>query len=148
MTIVSDGPERVEIETEVRRLGLSDNVRFTGHVGDDELRELFASASCTIVPSFREGYGIVVAESVASGTPVVVADNPENLATTLVEPGINGFVVEPTVRGLSEGIVAAVAAGEELRVSTAAWSVQYSNSKSINQSAAQMVERLSTFARR
>jgi glycosyltransferase involved in cell wall biosynthesis len=148
MTVVSDGPERVGVEREVDRLGLTDAVLFTGSVSDDELFNLFAQASCTIVPSLREGYGIVVAESVSAGTPVVVADNPENLATHLVESGVNGFVVEPTVHGMAQGIVDAIDAGEALRRSTAEWGVTYSATKSIDRSADEMVERLSTFARK
>lgn len=147
MTVASDGPERVGVEMEVDRLGLTDAVLFTGPVSDDELFELFARASCTVVPSLREGYGIVVAESVSAGTPVVVADNPENLATHLVESGVNGFVVEPTVHGMAQGIVDTVAAGDALRRSTAEWGATYSATKSIDRSADEMVERLSTYAR-
>jgi glycosyltransferase involved in cell wall biosynthesis len=120
---------------------------FTGSISDEELRNLFARASCTVIPSLREGYGIVVAESVSAGTPVVVADNPENLATSLVESGVNGFVVDPSIRGMSQGIVAAVAAGFALRRSTAEWSAQHSKKKSMDRSADEMVERLSAFAR-
>jgi glycosyltransferase involved in cell wall biosynthesis len=147
MTVVSDGPERVGVESDVKRLGLTEAVMFTGSVSDEELRNLFARASCTVIPSLREGYGIVVAESVSAGTPVVVADNPENLATSLVESGVNGFVVDPSVRGMSQGIVAAVAAGFALRRSTAEWSAQHSKKKSMDRSADEMVERLSAFAR-
>ena len=147
MTVVSDGPERSAVEAEVKRLGLSKDVLFTGSVSDDELRKLFGQASCTVVPSYREGYGIVVAESVSAGTPVVVANNPENLATTLVESGVNGFVVDPTVLGMSQGIVAAIAAGVALRQSTAEWSEQHSSMRSMDRSADEMVKRLSRFAR-
>jgi glycosyltransferase involved in cell wall biosynthesis len=147
MTVVSDGPERVSVESEVDRLGLSEAVLFTGSVSDDELFDLFARASCTIVPSLREGYGIVVAESVSAGAPVVVADNPENLATHLVESGVNGFVVEASIRGMARGILAAVAAGDSLRRSTAEWGAQYSTTKSIDRSAEEMVERISALVR-
>lgn len=147
MTVVGEGPERVGVEREMRRLGLADAVVFTGSVSDEDLRLLFAQATCTIVPSSREGYGIVVAESVSVGTPVVVADNPENLSTTLVEPGVNGFVVEPSVNGMAQGIVAAVAGGHTLRNSTVEWSAENSKTRSIDRSAEEMIERLSTFAR-
>ena len=148
MTVVGNGPERVPLEGEFDRLGLSRSVHFTGSVTDDELRELYSSASCTIVPSFREGYGIVVAESISAGTPAVVANNPENLATTLIDEGVNGFVVDPTVDGLSRGIIAAVTAGYSLRASTAEWSAKHSHSKSIDRSTEEMVERISKFARK
>ena len=146
MVVVSDGPERAGVESEMIRLGLIGAVVFTGPVSDDELPHLFAKASCTIVPSLREGYGIVVAESVSAGTPVVVADNPENLATGLVESGINGFVVNPSIHAMAEGIAAVIVAGYPLRRSAAEWSVQHSAKKSMDRSANEMVERLSAFA--
>jgi glycosyltransferase involved in cell wall biosynthesis len=148
MTIVSDGPERSAVEREVHELGLNDYVTFAGPVSDDDLPQIFANASCTVVPSLREGYGIVVVESVSAGTPVVVANNPENLATGLVAEGINGFVVEPSIRAMAEGIVTAIVAGAPLRHSAADWSVQHSAEKSINRSADEMVERISTVSNR
>jgi len=148
MTVVGDGPERVGVESDVKRLGLTEAVLFTGAVSDEGLRSLFAQSSCTVVPSLREGYGLVVAESVSAGTPVVVADNPENLATSLVESGVNGFVVDPSVHGMSQGIIAAVLGGIPLRQTTAEWSAQHSSMKSMERSADEMVERLSTFANR
>jgi glycosyltransferase involved in cell wall biosynthesis len=77
------------------------------------------------------------------GTPVIVANNRENLATTLVESGINGFVVEPTINGMAEGIIAAVTAGDSLRKSSREWSIQKSTLLGMSRSAEQMVERLS-----
>ena len=147
MTVVSDGPERQRVESAMFQYGLSDAVVFTGSVSDEELSHYFATASCTVVPSFREGYGIVVAESVAAGTPVVVAKNPENLSTSLVIQGVNGFVVDPSPRAMAEGIVTAIEAGSPLRRSAAEWSTQHSHLNSIHRSADQMVTRLATHAR-
>jgi len=147
MVIVSDGPERREVENDVARLGLSDAIEFTGSVSDETLRLLFEQASCTIVPSLREGYGLVVAESVSAGTPVVVANNPENLATSLVEPGVNGYVVAPSIRGMSDGILAAIAGGYPLRQSTVEWSIKHAKTNGMDTAADEMVERLLKFAR-
>ncbi len=148
MTVVSDGPERAGVESDVARLGLAEFVSFTGAVPERELRRLYGEASCTVVPSLREGYGIVVAESISAGTPVVVADNPENLATSLVEPGVNGFVVDSSIRAMAQGIVEAVLAGPSLRLSTATWNEQHSTTKSMDRSADEMLVRVSRFARR
>lgn len=147
MTIVSDGPERLGVENDMEQLGVRDAVTFAGSVSDEKLRTLFANASCTVVPSIREGYGLVVAESVAAGTPVVVANNPENLATNLVEEGVNGFVVEPSVYGMARGIIAVVSSGAPLRASTYQWSIHHSAAKSMDRSANEMVERLSKLRR-
>lgn len=145
--ITSDGPERLALEADVRRRGLTDVVVFAGPVEDEELLRQYANASCTIMPSQREGYGIVVAESVAAGTPVVVADNPENLATKLVENGVNGYVVEPTVEGMTKGILAVLDAGEQLRERSAEWSERHAPQWSMSASAEEMVTRLNAHLR-
>ncbi len=146
MIVVSDGPERRSVEDEMMRRGLQGAVTFTGSVTDEDLSRFFSTASCTVVPSLREGYGIVVVESVSAGTPVVVADNPENLATCLVRPGVNGFVVDPSARAMAEGIARVIDAGTPLRRSAAEWSARHSVENSINRSADEMVARLSRFA--
>ena len=45
-----------------------------------------------MLPSRREGYGLVVVEACAAGTPSVVVADPDNAATELIEEGVNGFV--------------------------------------------------------
>jgi glycosyltransferase involved in cell wall biosynthesis len=45
-------------------------------VSDPELAWLYRHAAFTLFPSLAEGYGMPVAESLAFGTPVVIADHP------------------------------------------------------------------------
>ena len=45
-----------------------------------------------VLPSRREGYGLVVVEACAAGTPCVVVADPDNAAIELIEEGVNGFV--------------------------------------------------------
>ena len=54
--------------------GMSDRVRLTGFVSDEELAQLYAAADCFVFPSLYEGYGLPVLEAMASGTPVVTSD--------------------------------------------------------------------------
>jgi len=138
LVVAGDGPERPLTEAEVRRRGLAACVRFTGRIDDDELLELFSLATCTVVPSSREGYGLVVVESNAAGTPVVVAANPENLAVGLVSDGVNGYVVEPAPAAVADGIARVVAAGDRLRRSTLAWHRTQSRSSTIARSTSQV----------
>jgi hypothetical protein len=70
------------------------------------------------------------------------------LATTLVESGVNGFVVEPTASAMAEGIAAVLQAGDALRQSALKWSVQHSTLMSMDRSAEEMVERLSALMAR
>ena len=52
-------------------LGLGDGVAWVGKVDDKLLADLYASAVMTAMPSFEEGFGLPVVESMACGTPVV-----------------------------------------------------------------------------
>ncbi len=45
-----------------------------------------------LLPSRREGYGLVVIEAASRGTPSVVVAGPDNAAVELVDDGVNGFV--------------------------------------------------------
>ena len=47
-------------------------------------------ALCMLLPSRREGYGMVVVEAAARGTPSVVVAGEDNAATELIEEGVNG----------------------------------------------------------
>jgi glycosyltransferase-like protein len=48
----------------------------TGPLPDAQMPALFRQASALAMPSLREGFGLVVLEALASGTPVVVSDQP------------------------------------------------------------------------
>ena len=58
---------------------------------DASTREM-RRALCLLLPSRREGYGLVVVEASARGTPSVVVAGEDNAAVELVEEGVNGFV--------------------------------------------------------
>jgi glycosyltransferase involved in cell wall biosynthesis len=55
---------------------LAPHVRVTGGVSDAELAALYAGATCFVLPSIYEGFGLPLAEAMASGTPAVASDIP------------------------------------------------------------------------
>jgi glycosyltransferase involved in cell wall biosynthesis len=74
LVIAGDGPERPRLVEQARRLGLR-HVRFLGPVADEDLPTLYRAADVCAVPSMAlEGFGLVVLEALASGTPVLVTD--------------------------------------------------------------------------
>jgi glycosyltransferase involved in cell wall biosynthesis len=75
-----------------------------------------------VLPSRREGYGMVVVEAAALGTPSVVVAGPDNAATDLVSEGENGYVAaSASPEDLASAIERVHAEGQPLRDRTAAW---------------------------
>jgi glycosyltransferase involved in cell wall biosynthesis len=63
---------------ELKRQAVSEHVltqcTFMGRVSDEKLKEFYATADVFVLPSSCEGFGIAALESIAAGTPVVLAD--------------------------------------------------------------------------
>jgi glycosyltransferase involved in cell wall biosynthesis len=71
--IAGRGPIEAELRRQIDELGLADHVRLLGFVPDDELPRAYRAATITVVPTVAlEGFGLVVAESFAAGTPCLV----------------------------------------------------------------------------
>jgi glycosyltransferase involved in cell wall biosynthesis len=120
--ILGDGPERGAVLEAIAREGLEDVVEAPGFVDGEVVDHDLARALCMVLPSSREGYGLVVVEASAAGTPSVVVRGEDNAATELVEEGVNGFVAaSASPEDLADAIVRVHEAGGELRTSTAAW---------------------------
>ena len=122
LDLYGDGPETSRIEAIVGELHLRPSVRLLGRASEADVAEAIARSACLATASEREGYGLVVVEAAAHGTPSVIVAGPENAAMELVEDGINGVVsTNATPESLAEAILAVVRAGPELRQSTSAW---------------------------
>ncbi len=72
LAIAGKGPLRKVLEQEATELGLDNEVTFLGFVPDEALPTAYQAADLTIIPSQSlEGFGLVILESLASGTPVL-----------------------------------------------------------------------------
>lgn len=65
-------------------------LRFHGAVSQSKLAEVMRRASVLVLPSLEEGFGLVVPQSLACGTPCIVSDKVG--AKDLIKPGINGSI--------------------------------------------------------
>lgn len=69
--IVGDGPDRPRLEAKARTLGVSQHVVFAGYVPESDKVAYYNLADAYVMPSFGEGFGIVLIEAVACGIPVI-----------------------------------------------------------------------------
>ncbi len=74
-----------------RRLGLSKNIVFLSDIGEAEKVRLLCESKVLVLPSAVEGFGIVVIEANACGTPAVVSDR---VPSDAAKNGYNAIVVE------------------------------------------------------
>ncbi len=135
LEIYGDGPERADVEALVGELKLEGSVTLHGRRSEDEVSHALARAACVATASEREGYGLVVVEAAARGTPSVVVTEPENAATELVSEGINGAVARnASPEELGETLLRVVNAGAALRASTSQWFAQNANRLTLERS--------------
>jgi glycosyltransferase involved in cell wall biosynthesis len=117
-----DGPERERVLDAIRRSGAGEAIRAPGFVPAAEVDAALGRALCMLLPSRREGYGMIVVEAAAKGTPSIVVAAPDNAATELVDDGVNGVVAVSAEPGeLARAIVRVHDGGVAMRRSTAEW---------------------------
>jgi glycosyltransferase involved in cell wall biosynthesis len=97
LVVIGAGPRLSGLVGLARRLGVEDRVRFCPAVSDEELPLFLALGDVFVFPSQNrlEGFGLVVAEAMAAGLPVVVADMPG--VREVIEPGKEGLLTEPLI---------------------------------------------------
>jgi len=100
--LAGDGPLRAAVEAEVRRLDLTLQVRFLGMVVPAAVPELLTRVDVLVVPSHSETFGVVAAEALMTGLPVVATrcGGPE----CIIEDG-DGILAPP---GEPESLAAAM----------------------------------------
>jgi len=108
LDIGGEGPLKARLQERIRSLGLEQKIRIRGHIPDDELPRFYSSADWFILPTVaEEGFGLVILESLACGTPVLgtrVGAIPELLGrfdTAWVIP-------ESTAASIAETVLAAL----------------------------------------
>jgi len=104
---------QLEIKQEIAAAGLHNVFEFVGSVEGEQKNQLYRKASLFILPTFSENFGIVVAEALASGTPVITTKGApwEGLITHNC-----GWWVDIGVEPLAEAIKLATSLPDEERI--------------------------------
>lgn len=69
-----DSPEARAVLAHAKTLGLSDRVRYEGHVSEQRLGGLWANAAALVFPSLHEGFGIPLVEAMAYRLPIICGE--------------------------------------------------------------------------
>lgn len=103
--LVGSGSERYRssLLKRARNLNIAGKVHFCGRVSAEEKHRLMAQAHALLVTSVREGWGLVVTEANASGTPAIVYDVPG--LRDSVRHDSTGLVVPARARSLADAMI-------------------------------------------
>jgi glycosyltransferase involved in cell wall biosynthesis len=93
LRIAGTGEREAQLKALKKELGLGEEVEFLGFVPDEDLPDLYASATVFTMPSLYEGFGIVMIEAMASSVPVVAFATGG--APEVIEDGVNGYLADP-----------------------------------------------------
>ncbi len=94
LRIVGEGYMRGILQFLVQKYDLNNRVEFLGKVSEDKLPEIYREAKIVVIPSlFRESFGIVALEAMASGKPVI-ASNIGGLSEIIID-NYNGILIPP-----------------------------------------------------
>jgi len=109
LAVVGDGPHRGALEERSRRQGTADRVHFAGALPPEQMPDVYASADAFVFPSLTETQGLVLAEALAAGLPVVAAES--DVSHDVLDPG--GRVVAADPEAIAEALRVAIARGRD-----------------------------------
>lgn len=139
--LFGDGPERPEVLARIAALDDGELVAAPGFVAAHEVHDALRRATAMVLPSRREGYGMIVVEAAACGTPSILVSEPDNAAVELIEDGVNGVLARSAAPAdLAAAIVRVHEAGASLRDSTRAWFARNARRLSLEHSLEQVLE--------
>jgi glycosyltransferase involved in cell wall biosynthesis len=90
LLIIGSGPNESRLKQLVEKN--SPKVKFLGNLPNKEVRKYFSKCTVFILPSYFEGFGIVILEALASGKPVIASNimGPREI----INHGFDGFLFE------------------------------------------------------
>jgi glycosyltransferase involved in cell wall biosynthesis len=104
--IVGDGPIRGTLQQRACELGIAPHIVFLGH--RDDVRDLMEAMDVFVLPTKREGFGVVFAEAMAMGKATV--GSRIGPVAEVVEEGVTGYLVPPDdAQGFAERVLGLLA---------------------------------------
>ena len=103
LTIVGNGPARPGLERRVAELRIAGQVRFLGEVPPERIPDAVGDADVFVFPAVGEGLGLVAAEALLLGVPVVATRDGGGVTDIVPETGA-GRLVSPDAREIARAI--------------------------------------------
>lgn len=102
LKLIGDGDYLPTIKKWVDKLDIAKNIIFEGYVPNQEMDKYYSEASAFILPSLGESFGMVYAESLLNGTPILYSKDCMGFDGVFenVGPAVNPY----SVRSIAEGI--------------------------------------------
>jgi glycosyltransferase involved in cell wall biosynthesis len=91
LVIIGFGPMLEEWKKMVDRLGLTQNIQFTGYISQEKKISILSKSSALVLPSLAEGMPVVALEACALYKPVLLSNIEPH--RDIVDDGINGFII-------------------------------------------------------
>lgn len=93
LIIAGDGPEKNNLLNQIKNLHLEQNVSMVGAVRNKDLPKYYNTADLFVLPSLKEGLGVVLLEAMACGTPVI--GSAIGGIKDIIKDGETGLLVKP-----------------------------------------------------
>ncbi|MDD5622429.1 MAG: glycosyltransferase family 4 protein [Actinomycetota bacterium] len=134
--IIGEGPEKNNLETLTKKLNLEKNIEFSGFLKThDDVYAQMKSSKVFVLPSTREGFGIVVIEANACGIPVITIKHKGNAAGDLIEEGKNGFICYLKEEEIADRIIRILKndSGRKMKKNCLDFAIKYDWSKIVDE---------------
>ncbi len=113
LIVVGDGDKKLDYEKFVKENNLKDNVVFKGALFGQDLANEYRSADLLVSPTKKESFGMVIAEAMAVGLPVIA--NDVGGVSELVDDGVTGYLIKNNnVSELSKKIINLLSDGKKM----------------------------------
>lgn len=109
------GTTSPEMERTVMKMRENPRITFAGHVAQPRLKEIMSTSHVMVLPSVEDGFGLVMAQAMACGCPVIASQNTG--AYDLFTHGKEGFLVPTRDSAAIAKRLQQIADDSELRVS-------------------------------
>ena len=114
--VIGDGPEKDNLINLTKELNLEKNIIFKGFIEkEQDVYSLIKSSKVFVLPSEREGFGIVVIEANACAIPVITIIHKGNASKDLIKEAKNGFLANKSEHDIADKIIKALQANKPMK---------------------------------